>query len=158
MTNVFLEEGLEYIETNAFANNTNLNTVVLPDSVKKVDKTAFPNNVAAIKVTHAPETITDEVTQSLDEAIEFATKHQLSFLEIRSLNDKPFHKLTIEEINEIKEKCEVANLKVAAISSPTYKCDYDNDEVILANIDIFRTCAKYAKILVLPKDKGDYYG
>ena len=91
--------------------------------------------------------ITDEVTQSLDEAIEFATKHQLSFLEIRSLNDKPFHKLSIDEINNIKEKCEMAGLKVAAISSPTFKCDYDNEEDILANIEIFRTCAKYAKIL-----------
>ncbi len=91
--------------------------------------------------------ITDEVTQNLDEAIEFALKHELSFLEIRSLNDKPFHKLSIEEINEIKEKTEKAGLTVSAISSPTYKCDFENEEEIEANVAIFKKCAEYANIL-----------
>ena len=60
MKNAFLVEGLEHIDANAFQNDTNLNTVVLPDSVKKVDTTAFPQSVAAIKQTHAPKVVTKE--------------------------------------------------------------------------------------------------
>ena len=42
MKQVFLEEGLESIEEKAFENNIGLSTVILPNSVKNVDPTAFP--------------------------------------------------------------------------------------------------------------------
>ena len=60
MKDVFLSEGLEYIEGNAFFNDTNLNTVVLPDSVQTVDQTAFPNYISVIKATPAPKIVSND--------------------------------------------------------------------------------------------------
>ena len=60
MRNVFLEEDLEDIEENAFQNNINLNTVVLPHSVKNYSKNAFPPSVTVIYPTPAPEIVTRE--------------------------------------------------------------------------------------------------
>ena len=60
MTTVTLVEGLECIESNAFYNDINLNTVVLPNSIKYVDNNAFPKSVAVIKPTKMSKILTQK--------------------------------------------------------------------------------------------------
>ena len=65
--------------------------------------------------------ITDEVSQDIFEAAEFAKKHGLDTLEIRSVNDHSPYLLTDEDVAQIKKAAADNSLEVVAISSPLFK-------------------------------------
>jgi len=91
--------------------------------------------------------ITDEVSQDLEVVIDFCKKHGLSFLELRSVYDTPVHKLSLEKVNEIKAMADEAGLEIMSISSPTYKCDIDDEAALEENVGIFKKSAEYANVL-----------
>lgn len=67
--------------------------------------------------------ITDEFTQSLDEAIAFALEHALQGVELRSVDNRPIHDFSLDEVAEWKKKLDAAGLKVSNLSGSFNKCD-----------------------------------
>lgn len=91
--------------------------------------------------------ITDEVSQDLNIAAEFAVKHSLTELEIRSVNGKGPFEMKESDILAIKKIADEHNLNVAAISAPLFKCSISDKQAVQANIDEFSRLASYSKIL-----------
>ena len=64
---------------------------------------------------------------NLFKAAEFAKNHRLDSLEIRSVNNHSPYELTDEDVLQIKKAAEDNGLEIVAISSPLFKCDFDNE-------------------------------
>lgn len=91
--------------------------------------------------------ITDEVSQDLRVAAEFAVKHGLTELEIRSVNGKGPFEMEETDIREIKIIADQYHLNIAAISAPLFKCSIGDQQAYRAHIDSFARLAAYCKIL-----------
>lgn len=85
--------------------------------------------------------ITDEVTQDIFEAAAFCKKHGLECMEVRSVNNRSPFDYTNEDVEQIIAAAKEYDLEVTAISSPTFKCEYNDEEAIKANIAGFEKCA-----------------
>jgi len=72
--------------------------------------------------------ITDEVSQDFEEALQFAVKHELDCVELRSAWEKGPFEFTDEEFQKIKNLSEQYKVPVTAISSPLFKCSFKNEE------------------------------
>lgn len=73
--------------------------------------------------------ITDEISQDLQEAAEVARSYQLDAIELRSVWDKQPHELTAEELEKIRGICKNQNMKICAIASPFFKCEFTEAEI-----------------------------
>ena len=91
--------------------------------------------------------ITDEVSQDIFKAAEFAKKHGLTSLEIRSVNNHSPYEITDEDTAEIKRAASENGLEIAAISSPLFKCDFYDESAREEHIEGFKKCVKIAKEL-----------
>lgn len=91
--------------------------------------------------------ITDEVSQNIDEAAEFAVRFGLDALELRSVNDRGPFAWTDEDVAQIKAAAGKHGLRIAAIASPLFKCDIDDEEAVREHIEGFRRCIGYCKAL-----------
>ena len=85
--------------------------------------------------------ITDEVTQDIFEAAAFCKKHGLECMEVRSINGHSPFDYTDEDVEQIIAAAKEYNLEISAISSPTFKCEYNDEEAIKANVAGFEKCA-----------------
>ncbi len=85
--------------------------------------------------------ITDEVTQDIFEAAAFCKKHGLECMEVRSINNRSPFDYTDEDVEQIIAAAKEYDLEVTAISSPTFKCEYNDEEAIKANVAGFEKCA-----------------
>ncbi len=85
--------------------------------------------------------ITDEVTQDIIEAARFCKKHGLECMEVRSVNNRSPFDYTDEDVEQIIAAAKEYELEVTAISSPVFKCEYNDEEAIKANIAGFEKCA-----------------
>ncbi|SVB48679.1 uncharacterized protein METZ01_LOCUS201533 [marine metagenome] len=91
--------------------------------------------------------ITDEVSQDLDVIIKFGQEFQLDGIEIRSIWDKPPHRLDGDDIDLIKGKMQDAGMKVFGIAAPFLKCDINNNEEYREHLDILRNSIRLAQAL-----------
>lgn len=91
--------------------------------------------------------ITDEVSQDIWEAAGFARHFGLDALELRSVNDRGPFAWTREDAEEIKRAADEYGLAIAAISSPLFKCNIDDEAAVAEHINGFRRCAEHAKYL-----------
>ena len=88
--------------------------------------------------------ITDEVSQDLEEAIQFAQRFQLDGLEIRSVwNRGPFEQ-TKEDIEKIRELSRAAGLEICCISPPLFKCDMGDRAAYRAHLEGLKRCIEAA--------------
>jgi len=91
--------------------------------------------------------ITDEVSQNLDEAIDFARAFGIRNIELRSVEGLSPYEYTDDLVHKIKQQCDAAGIKICAISAPLFKCDYADREEREAQIRSFEQLVKRAKIL-----------
>ena len=91
--------------------------------------------------------ITDEVSQSIREAAVFAKHFGLTGLELRSVNERGPFAWTEEDVEEIKATVAEFGLEIAAISSPLFKCDMDDEDAVKAHIAGYEKCARIANEL-----------
>ena len=61
--------------------------------------------------------INDEFSDNIDEAISFAKKNKLKYIELRKINGKNIVDLPSDEIYSLSEKISSAGILVSAISS-----------------------------------------
>lgn len=90
--------------------------------------------------------ITDEISQDLEEAAFVASCFGLDALELRSVWNRQPHELSDAEIENIRSICEKYGLDVCAISSPFFKCAFDEKEIAL-QIRILEKTIRLAKKL-----------
>ena len=91
--------------------------------------------------------ITDEVTQDIFEAAAFCKKHGLKCMEVRSINNHSPFDYTDEDVEQIIAAAKKYDLEVTAISSPTFKCEYNDEEAKKTNVAGFEKCAIIANKL-----------
>lgn len=76
--------------------------------------------------------INDEVSRDLDEAIAFAKAEGLGAIELRMIGDTNVVELPVPELERIRAKLDAAGLRVAALSTPLFKCplggEWDADD------------------------------
>ena len=70
--------------------------------------------------------ITDEVSQDIFVAAAFCKKHGLTCMEVRSVNGHSPLDYTDEDVSQIQEAAAQYGLSVCAISSPVFKCEFDD--------------------------------
>jgi len=90
---------------------------------------------------------TDEVSQDLDTAIRLAVRHRLDGVEIRTVWSKPVQHLTAEEVGRIRRALDEHGLSVAAIASPVFKCELDDDAANQEHLDYLRNCIRIGREL-----------
>lgn len=88
--------------------------------------------------------ITDEVSQDIFEAAAFCKKHSLDCIEVRSVNDHSPFDFTDDDINDINSAAKKYGLTVCAVSSPLFKCDFNDEAAIDEHIADFEKCAQRA--------------
>lgn len=90
--------------------------------------------------------ITDEVSQDFEEAMRFCAEHGLECAELRSAWEKGPFDFSEEDILKIKEISDRYKIPISAISTPVFKCEY-NEENICRHTEGLLRMVKYAKIL-----------
>lgn len=73
--------------------------------------------------------ITDEATQSLDEAIAFAKEYGLDGLELRSVDDRPIHGFSVDEVKVWKTQLDEVGLRTSNIAGSFFKSGTSPEEV-----------------------------
>ncbi|NEO70404.1 TIM barrel protein [Moorena sp. SIO3H5] len=79
--------------------------------------------------------ISDEFSANLDEAIKCAKSHQLSLIELRSINKINLLNLSLKEIREIAKKIHDSGLIVASFASPLLKWNPDGSSKHTAKVN-----------------------
>ena len=73
--------------------------------------------------------ITDEVTQSFDEAVRFARQNGLAGLELRSVEDTAIDMLPAETLRAWRRRLDAEGLTVCGLAGSFYKCALEPDAV-----------------------------
>ncbi len=76
--------------------------------------------------------ITDEVSPHLQEALDFANDHDLTHIEIRTVEERNVVDLSDEEILGIRTEVQRRGLFVSCFSSPIFKCALDVNRTVRA--------------------------
>ena len=85
--------------------------------------------------------ITDEVTQSFDEAVRFARQNGLAGLELRSVEDTAIDMLPAETLRTWRRRLDAEGLTVCGLAGSFYKCAPEPDAVEAELAKLERLCA-----------------
>ncbi|MFB3883183.1 MAG: sugar phosphate isomerase/epimerase family protein [Armatimonadota bacterium] len=89
---------------------------------------------------------TDEVSQELDTAVKLAVRYQLDGVELRTIWNKPIQHLNAADVDRVRKTLGEHNLAVAAIASPVFKCELDNEAEHRDHLEFVRNCCKLANL------------
>jgi len=89
--------------------------------------------------------ITDEVSQNLREAADFALRNGISGLELRSINGRGPFAWTQEDIGEVDRVLRETGLVVSCLALPFFKCSMDKDEEVAEHIEGLKSAMKLAE-------------
>jgi sugar phosphate isomerase/epimerase len=90
--------------------------------------------------------LTDEVSQELDQVINFAREFRLDGIELRSLWGKAFRDLSHEQVGEVRRQCDAAGLAISGCATPVFKCDLDDNAAIAEHVELFKRSIEAAHI------------
>lgn len=82
--------------------------------------------------------ITDEISQDLKVAAQMACEYGLQGLEIRSVNERNPFQMDKEDVRFVRKIAGDFGLKICAVSSPMYKCDFQDLKARAAHEEAFR--------------------
>jgi len=87
---------------------------------------------------------TDEVSQDLEKAVKFAVRYQLDGVELRTIWNKPIQHLNAANVDTVRKVLGEHGLAVAAIASPVFKCELDDDAAHREHLEFVRNCCRLA--------------
>ena len=90
---------------------------------------------------------TDEVSQELEVAVRLAVRYQLDGVELRTVWNKPIQYFSASDIETVRRSLGEHGLAVAAIASPVFKCELDNDAEHREHLEFVRNCCWIANEL-----------
>lgn len=70
--------------------------------------------------------ITDEITQSFDDAVRFAKAYRLDGLELRSVEEEPIDRIPSGKLRDWRRILDAEGLKTANLSSSFFKCQMES--------------------------------
>ena len=91
--------------------------------------------------------ITDEVSQNLGEAIEFALRHNMKALELRSVEGETIQTWSDEQIESFRSQIADSGLSVCALSTPLFKCSLNRPEELREHRALVDRSIEAAKML-----------
>ena len=91
--------------------------------------------------------ITDEVSQDFEQALQFAKRHNLDCVELRSAWEKGPFDYDDADIARICALSAQYGIPVLAISSPLFKCGYFDEDTKAEQIKCFHKLVEYASVL-----------
>ena len=91
--------------------------------------------------------ISDEISQDFQRVVDVCQEFGVEQVEPRSVWDSPLHKLSDQQVAEMKRILDAAGMGVAAIASPFLKCDLGNEEQYQEHLGILRRCIEIARVL-----------
>ena len=89
--------------------------------------------------------ITDEVSQNLREAADFALRNGIEGLELRSINGRGPFAWTQEDIAEVDQVLAETKLSVSALALPFFKCRMDDEKEIAEHIEGLKNAMELAR-------------
>ncbi len=98
--------------------------------------------------------ITDEVTQDLLKAVEFARRHSLDGIELRSIDDMNIDEIPVNRIKEMNRVIKDSGLEVCNLSSSFFKCSLDSRNEYLENIEKLKRLCERAHIFGCKSIRG----
>ncbi|KKO54862.1 sugar phosphate isomerase/epimerase family protein [Paenibacillus sp. DMB20] len=98
--------------------------------------------------------LTDEVSQSLEEAIGFALRHGMKTLELRSIEGQTIQTWSDEQVESIRALITQNHLSVCALSTPIFKCRLSQPEEVREHLSILQRSIEIAKKLGAPIIRG----
>jgi sugar phosphate isomerase/epimerase len=90
---------------------------------------------------------TDEVSQDLETAVRLAVRYQLDGVELRTIWNKPVQHLSAADVERVRRLLGEHGLAVAAIASPVFKCELDDEPAHREHLQSLRDCARIANEL-----------
>lgn len=72
--------------------------------------------------------ITDEATQSFEEAVAFAGRLGFAGLELRSVEEQPIDRIAVHTLREWRNRLEAEGLAAACLSSTFFKCGFGDSD------------------------------
>jgi sugar phosphate isomerase/epimerase len=88
---------------------------------------------------------TDEVSQDLGVAVKLAVRYGLDGVELRTVWNKPVQHLSAADVDRIRGLLGERELGVAAIASPVFKCELDDEPAQRDHLDYLRSCIGIAQ-------------
>jgi len=87
---------------------------------------------------------TDEVSQDLATAVKLAVRYQLDGVELRTIWNKSVQHLSAADVDAIRKALGEHGLAVAAIASPVFKCELDDEPAHREHLQFLRDCVRIA--------------
>ncbi|MSQ43579.1 MAG: sugar phosphate isomerase/epimerase [Chloroflexi bacterium] len=91
--------------------------------------------------------ITDEISQDFDVAVKMARDFHLDGLEIRTAWDVRIDRMTVGQLNRVRDTAVANGLAIASLASPVFKCALDDPGEVAENFDILKRCIDAAHAL-----------
>lgn len=91
--------------------------------------------------------ITDEVSQSLEEALRFAKRFDLAGVELRSVAGEGPFEWSLETVKGFQALLKRYGIKAVGISAPLFKCDIHDQEAVERHVAGFQRCAEFCDVL-----------
>lgn len=88
--------------------------------------------------------ITDEVSQDISVAADFAARYGMAFVDIRSADGKGAFELTEKDWKHISEVFTDHGLSVRCIDAPLFKCSFSDKRTLSSHVESFRRLADLA--------------
>lgn len=88
--------------------------------------------------------ISDEISQDFRRVLDVCKEYGVSMVEPRSVWDTPPHKLTDDQITEMKRLMKEAGFSVPCIAAPFLKCDLGDPDQYQEHLGILRRCIHLA--------------
>ena len=88
--------------------------------------------------------ITDEVSQDITTAAAFAVQHGMSFVDIRSSENKAAYDLDKDDWKQIFDVCTENGLDIRCIDAPLFKCSVSDNVAVASHVVSFQHLAEYA--------------
>lgn len=98
--------------------------------------------------------ITDEVSQYIGEAVDFALRHGLKTLELRSIEGRTIEAWSDGQVDSLKALIQQNHLSVRALSTPIFKCRLHRPEELQEHLAMLHRSIEVAKRLGAPIIRG----
>lgn len=88
--------------------------------------------------------ISDEISQDFQRVVDVCKEYGVAMVEPRSVWDTPPHKLSDEQLNQMKAIMDASGFSVPCIASPFLKCDLGDADQYQEHLGILRRCIEIA--------------
>jgi len=91
--------------------------------------------------------ISDEISQDFQRVVDVCREYGVPMVEPRSVWEKPPQALTDDDVRRMRRILDEAEMNVACLASPFFKCDLGNEEHYREHVGLLRRCIEIGRAL-----------